>query len=49
MIEMLSEAKKAKNKIANLDTNTKNLGLKYMAEALINNKEKILAANKIDL
>ena len=49
MIEMLTKAKKAKNEIANLSTDQKNLGLKYMAEVLINNKEKILEANKIDL
>lgn len=49
MIEMLTKAKKAKNEIANLNTDQKNLGLKYMAEVLINNKEKILEANKIDL
>lgn len=49
MIEMLKEAKKAKNEIANLSTEKKNLGLEYMAQVLIHNKEKILEANSIDL
>lgn len=49
MLEMLKEAKKAKNEIANLSTEKKNLGLEYMAQALKHNKEKILEANPIDL
>ena len=49
MLEMLKEAKKAKNEIANLSTEKKNLGLEYMAQALKHNKKKILEANSIDL
>lgn len=49
MIEMLKEAKKAKNEIVNLSTEKKNLGLEYMAQALKHNKKKILEANSIDL
>lgn len=49
MIEMLKEAKKAKNEIANLSTEKKNLGLEYMAQALKHNKKKILEVNSIDL
>ena len=49
MFEMLKNAKKAKTQIASLDSEKKNLALKNMAEALIEEQAVILEANKIDL
>ena len=49
MFEMLKNAKRAKTQIASLDSETKNLALKNMAEALIEEQDAILEANKIDL
>jgi len=49
MIEMLKKAKAAKAAVCTLTTEQKNAALKAMAEALINNEEKILAANALDI
>lgn len=43
------KAKIAARKLAILDTTTKNKGLQAMADALINNQDEIIAANKADL
>ncbi len=49
MFEMLKRAKLAKTQVATLDTEKRNLALKYMAESLIENTEKILQANESDV
>ena len=49
MFEMLKRAKLAKMQVATLDTEKRNLALKYMAESLIENTEKILEANESDV
>lgn len=49
MTEMLRAAKSAKLEIANLSSEKKNLALKEMANALVEAKDEILAANKIDI
>lgn len=49
MFEMLKKAKSAKIQVANASTETRNLALKYMAESLIENSQKILEANKEDV
>ena len=49
MIEMLKAAKAAKAAVSCLSTVQKNAALEAMAEALLRNEEKILAANKLDL
>lgn len=43
------KAKIAARKLAILDTATKNKGLQVMADALVNNQDEIIAANKFDL
>lgn len=43
------KAKIAARKLAILDTATKNKGLQAMADALVNNQDEIIAANKFDL
>jgi glutamate-5-semialdehyde dehydrogenase len=43
------KAKIAARKLAILDTTTKNKGLQAMADALVNNQDEIIAANKADL
>lgn len=43
------KAKIAARKLAILDTATKNKGLQAMADALVNNQDEIIAANKADL
>lgn len=48
-IDIAKQAKEAALKLANLPTETKNLALKYVADALATNKEKIMLANKNDL
>ncbi len=47
--EILSEAKQAKAVLCSLDTNTKNLALLKMADALVENSSFILEENKLDL
>ncbi len=49
MFEMLKNAKRAKAQIASLDSEKKDLALKNMAEALIEEQNAILEANKTDL
>jgi len=49
MTEMLKAAKAAKVAVSTLTTAQKNAALEAMADALLNNEEKILAANKLDL
>ena len=49
MKEMLTAAKAAKRQIAALTTEEKNAALNAMADALIANEDKILAANALDL
>lgn len=49
MIEMLKAAKQAKAQIAQLTTAQKNAALAAMADALIENEPKILAANELDI
>ena len=52
MNELINKGKKAKEVsfiLSNLSTLEKNKGLNAMANSLINNKEEILKANKIDL
>lgn len=49
MFEMLKNAKRAKAQIASLDSEKKDLALKNMAEALIEEQNAILEANKLDL
>ncbi len=49
MFEMLKRAKLAKTQVATIDTEKRNLALKYMAESLLDNTAKILEANKIDV
>ena len=49
MLEMLKKAKAAKAAVCTLTTEQKNQALEAMAEALINNEEKILAANALDI
>ena len=49
MIAMLENAVKAKAEVASLSTAQKNLALKEMAQALIENKDNILSQNAIDL
>ncbi len=48
MIEMLTAAKAAKASVASLNTEQKNNALLKMADALENNTQKILDANKVD-
>lgn len=48
-IDIAKQAKEASLKLANLSTETKNLALKNIAEALEANKEQIMIANKMDL
>ncbi len=45
---MLARAKRAKRLMASADTETKNSGLTYMAQAILDAKESILAANAKD-
>jgi len=47
--EILREAKKVKTKLASLSTEEKNNALLKMADALVENTEEILTANKSDL
>ncbi len=47
--EILIEAKKVKTKLASLNTEEKNKALLAMADALIENADEILTANKSDL
>ncbi len=47
--EILIEAKKVKTRLASLNTEEKNQALLFMADALIENAEEILTANKSDL
>lgn len=47
--EILIEAKKVKTKLASLNTEEKNQALFFMADALIENADEILTANKSDL
>lgn len=47
--EILIEAKKVKTKLASLNTDEKNNALLKMADALIENTDEILTANKSDL
>lgn len=49
MKTMLEQAKKAKMEIASLTTTEKNKALFAMAQALLDDSENILAANKLDL
>ncbi len=49
MIEMLKKAKAAKMDVAGLSTETKNAALHAMADALLAEETKILAANALDL
>ena len=52
MNELINKGKKAKKVsfiLSNLSTLEKNKGLNAMANSLVNNKEEILKANKIDL
>ncbi|MBR2316182.1 MAG: glutamate-5-semialdehyde dehydrogenase [Clostridia bacterium] len=49
MIDMLKAAKAAKQEIANLTSEEKNLALNEMAVALVAAEEEILAANVIDI
>ena len=49
MIEMLKAAKTAKVQVSCLTTEQKNAALEAMADALLKNEEKILAANAVDL
>lgn len=47
--EILIEAKKVKTRLASLNTEEKNKALLFMADALIENADEILIANKSDL
>ena len=47
--EILIEAKKVKTRLASLNTEEKNKALLFMADALIENADEILTANKSDL
>ncbi len=47
--EILIEAKKVKTRLASLNTEEKNKALLFMADALIENTDEILTANKSDL
>ena len=49
MKEMLTAAKAAKYQIAKLTPDQKNAALEAMAAALVENEEKILAANALDM
>ena len=52
MNELIIKGKKAKEVsfiLGNLSTGEKNNGLNAMADFLVNNKEEIINANKIDL
>ncbi len=49
MFDMLARAKGAKYEVSSLSTEQKNCALQCMAQALIDNCDKILEANKIDL
>ena len=49
MIEMLTAAKEAKKEISVLTEAQKNNALLKMADALVSNTDKILAANRIDI
>ena len=49
MIEMLKAAKAAKVSVSCLTTDQKNAALEAMADALLKNEAKILAANALDL
>ncbi|MTI71135.1 MAG: glutamate-5-semialdehyde dehydrogenase [Firmicutes bacterium] len=49
MLDMGTKAKKASKKMSTIDTNTKNKALDLMSEALLENKEKIILANKKDM
>ena len=49
MIEMLKAAKAAKVQVSCLTTDQKNAALMAMADALVANEERILAANALDL
>ena len=49
MTDMLTAAKAAKVQVSCLTTQQKNAALEAMADALLQNEEKILAANAIDL
>ena len=49
MVEMLKKAKAAKAAVCTLTTDQKNRALEAMAAALIQNEEKILAANTLDI
>jgi len=48
-LEMLKKAKKAAPSLASASNETRSLALRLMAEELINETEKILDANKIDI
>lgn len=49
LIKMGQRAQAAEQKLMLLDTATKNQALLQMAQALLNNKDKIIAANRIDM
>ncbi|MTI66211.1 MAG: glutamate-5-semialdehyde dehydrogenase [Firmicutes bacterium] len=49
MLNMGTKAKKASKKMSTIDTNTKNKALELMSKALLENKEKIISANKKDM
>ncbi|MDF9444847.1 gamma-glutamyl-phosphate reductase, partial [Limosilactobacillus mucosae] len=49
LIKMGQRAQEAEQKLMLLDTATKNQALLQMAQALLNNKDKIIAANRIDM
>ena len=49
MIDMLKAAKAAKVQVSCLTTQQKNAALEAMAAALLQNEEKILSANALDL
>ncbi len=49
LLSIAQDAKDAKNQVARLGTNDKNRGLLAIAEALVNNADEIISANKIDI
>jgi len=48
-LEIMQNAKRVKNELNLASTEQKNLALSYMAQALIDNKDKILEANRKDV
>ena len=49
MFDMLKRAKAAKKTVGSLTADQRNTALKYMAEALVENQDKILSANAQDI